>query len=309
MARVLVVGSLNIDLIVRCARVPSEGETVHGDDLVTAGGGKGANQAVAAARLGAQTAMVGRLGDDQFGARLRSALEEDGVDMRAVAADPDAATGAALILLETGGRNRIVIMGGANLRVADDEVAAARSLLKKSDVVLMQLETPVAVVAAVAKAARERDVTSVLDAGAATRQAMEAGLPGLIDVLSPNESEAATLTGIEVRDVDDARRAAAALREAGARDVVIKLGERGAYWLGEAGDLHVPEFHIEPVDSTAAGDAFTAALAIGIADGLAMPDAIRRANAAGALACLKLGAQPSMPTRDEVEAFLHERGR
>jgi ribokinase len=308
MPRVLVVGSINIDLIVRCTRLPNEGETIHGEDLVTAGGGKGANQAVAASRLGAQTTLIGRVGEDEFGPKLCAALQEDGVDTRFVAADPDAPTGAALILLEPSGRNRIVVMGGANLRVGDDEVAAARALLAKSDVVLMQLETPIPVVAAMARAAREQGVTSILDAGAATHEAMEAGLPALIDVLSPNESEAATLTGIEVRDLPDARRAAAALRAAGARDVVMKLGERGAYWLGGESETHVPAFPVVPIDTTAAGDAFTTCLAVGIAEGLSMSDAIRRANAAGALACLKLGAQPSMPTREEVEGFLRERG-
>jgi len=231
MARVLVVGSINMDLIVRCNRIPQEGETIHGEDLVTAGGGKGANQAVAASRLGAQTTLVGRVGEDEFGPRLCAALQEDGVDTRFVAADPEAATGAALILLEAGGRNRIVIMGGANERVGEDEVAAARSLLARHDVVLMQLETPISVVAAVAKEARDIGVTSILDAGAATRAAFEAGLPGLVDVISPNESEATALTGIEVRDQADVRRAAAALRQAGARDVVVKLGKEGAYWL------------------------------------------------------------------------------
>jgi ribokinase len=307
MARVLVVGSINMDLIVRCDRIPQEGETIHGEDLVTAGGGKGANQAVAASRLGAHTTLIGRVGEDEFGPRLCAALQEDGVDTGFVAADPEAATGAALILLEADGRNRIVIMSGANGRLGDDEVSAARSLLARHDVVLMQLETPIPVVAAVAKAAREAGVTSILDAGAATRAAFEAGLPALVDVISPNETEATALTGIEVRDRADVGRAAVALRQAGARDVVMKLGKEGAHWLGEAGEEHFPGFSIEPVDTTAAGDAFTACLAVSLADGMAMPEAIRRANAAGALACLKLGAQPSMPTAHEVAGFLASR--
>jgi ribokinase len=304
MPRVLVVGSINIDLIVRCGRIPQEGETIHGEDLVTAGGGKGANQAVAASRLGAQTTLIGRVGEDEFGLKLCAALQDDGVETQFIAADPGAATGAALILLEADGRNRIVIMSGANGRVGDEEVATARSLMAKSDVVLMQLETPIPVVVSVATAAREAGVTSILDAGAATPAAAEAGIPALVDIISPNESEAAALTGIEVRDLSGARRAAVALREAGARQVVIKLGERGAYWLGQDADEHLPGFPIEPIDTTAAGDAFTACLAVGVAEGMNMPDAIRRANAAGALACLRLGAQPSMPTREEVEALL-----
>ncbi len=156
--------------------------------------------------------------------------------------------------------------------------------------------------------ARAQGVRSVLDAGAATRAAADVGLPGLVDLISPNEAEAEALTGIGVADAEDARRAAAALRDMGARDVVVKLGEKGAYWLGESGEGHFPAFPVDPVDTTAAGDAFTACLTVGLAEGLATPEAIRRANAAGAAACLALGAQPSMPTSKSVQAFLAGRG-
>jgi len=305
--RVLVVGSINMDLIVRCRQVPRPGETTQGEELTRAFGGKGANQAVACSRLGAETTMVGRVGNDSFGRSLRAGLKAEGVNVDSVRADPGAASGVALILLEPSGENRIIVIGGANLRLDDEDVATASKLLRKSDAVLMQLEIPLPAVKAVAKAAREMRVPSVLDAGAATPAAAEAGLPALFDVLSPNEAEAEALTGMAVREVADARRAAQRLREMGARDVVIKLGERGAYWLGPDGEQHSPAFAVTPVDSTAAGDAFSAALAAGLATGASMPEAMRRANAAGALACLKLGAQPSMPTADALEAFLGER--
>ncbi len=304
MPNVLVVGSINMDLIVRCERLPTEGETAHGDDLVTAAGGKGANQAVASSRLGAQTHMVGRLGEDEFGTRLRAGLEENNVNTQAVLTDPDASTGVALILLEASGQNRIVIMSGANARVGTQDVATAKEQLPEVDVVLLQLEIPISTVAQVAAAAREAQVRSVLDAGAATREAIDAGLPALMDVISPNETEAQALTGVEVTGLASAAEAARRLREMGARDVVVKLGSEGAYWSGEAGEDHVPAFAIDPVDTTAAGDAFTACLAIDIASGEEMLAALRRANGAGALACLKLGAQPSMPTRGELESFL-----
>jgi len=302
--RVLVVGSINMDLIVRCCAVPQVGETVHGDEFTTAYGGKGANQAVACSRLGAQTTMVGRVGNDDFGRTLRSALEHEAVNVDHVRADFGAATGVALILLETDGHNRIIVIGGANLRLDDEDVAAARKALKEADALLMQLETPLPVVTAVAEAARERNVLTVLDAGAATPAAAGSGLLGLMDIVSPNESEAEALTGIAVKDMDSARSAAARLQELGARDAVIKLGERGTFWRGREGEGHSPGFTITPVDTTAAGDAFTASLAVSLAGGAAMRDALRRANAAGALACLKLGAQISMPTAGEVEAFL-----
>ncbi len=307
MPRVLVVGSINMDLIVRCQRIPKRGQTIHGDDLVMAPGGKGANQAVAARRLGAQTRMVGRVGKDEFGARLRAGLQGDGVNIEAVSTDGAAATGAALILLEESGENRIVIMSGANAQLGDAEVDRVRRLLADTDVILLQLEIPIAVVAQVAAAAREAGVCSVLDAGAATPAAMEAGLPGLVDVISPNESEAEILTGLEVRDERSAAAAAKHLHAVGARDVVVKMGANGAYWSGANGAQHVGAFDITPVDTTAAGDAFSACLAVSMASGADMPTAVRHANAAGALACLKLGAQPSMPDRDELESFLAAR--
>ena len=304
MPRVLVVGSINMDLIVRCARVPEKGETVHGDDLVTAPGGKGANQAVAASRLGARTSLVGRVGEDEFGPKLRANLDADGVDTEHVTSDPEAPSGVALILLESGGHNRIVIMSGANARFGEPDVLAARALVADSDIVLFQLEIPIPVVAEVAAVARKSGVTSVLDAGAATLAAVDAGLPALVDIVSPNETEAEVLTGIAVHDLGDAARAASCFHAMGARDVVLKLGAQGAYWSGPAGQLHVPGFPLDAVDTTAAGDAFTACLGVTIASGADMPAAIRRANAAGALACLTLGAQPSMPTCEEVDAFL-----
>jgi len=304
---ILVVGSINMDLIVRCRQVPRPGETVHGEELVTAPGGKGANQAVASSRLGARTAMVGRLGNDDFGRALRAGLQAEGVDVSGVRADLGAASGVALILLEPSGGNRIIVIGGANLRVDDEDVGVARKLLQKADALLVQLEIPLAAVEAIARAARERAVMTVLDAGAATPAAARADLLGLMDVVSPNEIEAEALTGIRVQDERDARRAAERLRGRGARDVVVKLGAHGAYWLGSGGEGLFPAFEIQPVDTTAAGDAFTAALTVGLASGLTMPEAIRRANAAGALACLKLGAQPSMPTAAAVDEFFRTR--
>ena len=301
----LVVGSINMDLIVQCPRQPRPGETMHGDSFHTAPGGKGANQAVACSRLGAQTTIVGRVGEDEFGGKLRHSLEADGVSVDWVCLDPEASTGVALILLEESGQNRIIIVSGANAHMGQAETAAAAQLLSQADAVLMPLEVPLPVVKSVAQQARERGVRCVLDAGPANPAAAE--LVGLVEVISPNEIETEALVGFPVRAPDDARAAARFLREAGARNVVLKLGERGAYWMGELGEGHVPAFRVDPVDTTAAGDAFTACLAVALAQGLDMPQAVRRANAAGALACLKLGAQPSMPTAEELRVFLRDR--
>jgi ribokinase len=305
---ILVVGSINMDIIVRCPRIPKRGETTWGTDWQTAAGGKGANQAVACSRLGAQTTMVGRVGPDEFGVQLRDGLECNGVKVDHVLVDAGARTGVAIILLEEDGQNRIVLAGDANRRLSErEDVAVARQLLERADAVLMPLEVPLEVACAVAVEARARGVRSVLDAGAATRAAADAGLPGLVDLISPNEAEAEALTGIGVDDLTGARKAAASLREMGARDVVLKLGEKGAYWIGDDGEGHFPAFPVEPVDTTAAGDAFTGCLTVGLAEGLATPEAIRRANAAGAMACLTLGAQPSMPTSESVDTFLAAR--
>jgi len=302
--RVLVIGSINMDLIVRCKEIPRRGETVRGEAFRTAAGGKGANQAVACARLGAETTMVGRVGADEFGANLRNGLASEGINVDPVAVDREVATGVALILLEQEGSNRIVIIGGANAQVGAEEVGRARALMAACDVVLMQLETPLPVVREVAVAAREHGVLSVLDAGAATPEAARMGLPGLVDVLSPNEPEAEALTDLAIHGLGDASVAAQALREIGAREVVLKLGRAGAWWAGPEGEAHFPAFPVTPVDTTAAGDAFTGCLAVSLAAGLPMADALRRSNAAGALACLKLGAQPSMPRGEEVDRFI-----
>lgn len=307
--RVLVVGSINMDLIVQCQAIPRRGETVHGEAFCAIPGGKGANQAVACTRLGAETAMVGRVGEDAFGQSLRNGLAAEGIEIEAVVADVEVATGVALILLEKGGENRIVVVRGANARLESEDAARAAAMLEWCDAVLMQLETPLAVVKQVALAAREQGVLTVLDAGAATPEAAAVGLPGLVDVLSPNEPEAEALTDIAIHNLDDASAAGQALREMGAREVVIKLGRAGAWWSGAKGEAHFPAFPVEPVDTTAAGDAFTGCLAVSLAAGLPMAEAITRANAAGALACLKLGAQPSMPTATEVEEYIRAHRR
>lgn len=304
--RVLVVGSINMDLIVQCGRLPDQGETIHGDALHTAPGGKGANQAVSCSRLGANTTMVGRVGDDHFGPRLRAGLSSEGINVESMRVDPNVASGVALILLEEDGRNRIIVLPGANARMGDDDISAAMALLPNSDVVLMPLEVPLPVVKAVAAAARDCGVRSVLDAAPVSPEAVAAGLPALVDIISPNQTEAEDLTGLPVHSLDEARAAARRLVEMGARDVVVKLGEQGSYWLGGEGEHHAPTFAVEPVDTTAAGDAFTGCLAVSLAEGMPMPDAMRRANAAGALACLTLGAQPSMPTAAAVESFLRD---
>jgi len=304
--KVTVIGSINIDVVIRCPRVPKEGESLVGHDLKMIPGGKGANQAVAAAKLGARTFMVGRVGDDRFGPDLISSLEGLGVDVSEVRKDPSAPTGTALVMILENGNNSIVVVKGANDRVTPGDVERASDLIGSSDVLLLQLEIPLETVAYAEKKAREMGVRVVLDAGPAIKCPEEI-IRGA-DIISPNETEAEATTGIKVDDLRSARSAAEALLEMGAREVVLKLGSDGSLWAKKGLVKHFPAVKVDPVDPTAAGDVFTGALAVRLAWGDRMEDAIRYANFAGAFSVTRLGAQPSIPSLDELEEFIHERG-
>lgn len=301
---ILVVGSANIDLVTRVPQCPRAGETLIGSGFQTIPGGKGANQAVAAARLGARTWFAGCVGDDAFGAIQRETLAAAGVDISRLKTHPDQPTGTAVIFVAETGQNSIVVVPSANYGILPDDVQALEPLFDEIDAVLLQLEIPLETVAATLNLARAKGVLSILDAGPAQKVAPE--FVGKAAVVSPNETEAEAMTGIAVNSVKDAARAAEALRGMGASEVVVKLGERGAYYLGDE-SFHVPAFPVNAVDTTAAGDAFTAALAY--AWRLApRREAIVFANAAGALAATVVGAQPSMPGIHAVNTFLKERG-
>jgi len=302
MLRVCVVGSLNMDLVVKVPRLPHVGETVTGGVFATFPGGKGANQAVAAARLGARVFMVGRVGEDDFGRRARAALEQEGVDVTFVRTDSEAATGVALIGVDPHGRNLILVAPGANARVSPDDVEQAGEVIRAAAVLLLQLEIPMEAVRRAAQIAHEAGVRVVLD------PAPVAPLPGdlypLLDVLNPNEIEAHALTGLPLGSTEEAVRAAEALYRRGARAAVVKLGERGAVYASMGARGHVPAFPVAAQDTTAAGDAFAAALGVALAEGKPLGQAVRFANAAAALKVTRMGAQ-SMPARSEVEALLN----
>jgi ribokinase len=303
--RILVVGSINMDLVARVPRLPAPGETVSGRELQSIPGGKGANQAVAAARLGARTQMCGRLGDDPFGTTLRAALDDAGVDASAVLTTPGTSSGVAWIGVDAAGRNAITVIPGANGLVTVADVASWTPLLQTADVVLLQLEIPLATAAEVVRVAQLLGICVILDVAPVP----EEPLPEVLwraDIVSPNQAEAAALTGVRVDSVDAARVAAQKLRERGARCVVLKLGELGALVDDGTTATHVPSFPITPVDTTAAGDAFTAALGVAWAEGQSLLEAARFACAAGACACLQFGAQPALPTRAAVEARLFQ---
>ena len=298
----MVLGSINMDVVVAAPRLPLAGETIAGDSLDVTPGGKGANQAVAASRLGAEVRMVGRVGEDAFGPMLLRDLESYGVDVSRVALDPDTSSGAAAILLDSDRENRIVAVYGANMRCDDAQVSEAESALDGADCLLLQLEVPLETSLAAARAARRKGVPVILDPAPASELPTEAY--ALVDVLTPNQVEAAALVGHPVDDVDQGLSAARELLRRGVGTAVVKLGDRGAVYASGDASVHVPQFAVEAVDTVAAGDAFGGALGVSLAEGMDLAAAIRFASAAGAAAVTRPGAQAAMPSRDEVEDLL-----
>ncbi len=299
---IIVVGSLNMDLVVRSPRHPLPGETLLGSDFHTFPGGKGANQAVAAARVGGIVAMVGRVGSDDFGVALLQNLAANGVDTVHVRRDEEAATGVALITVAANGQNTIVVAPGANGSVVANDVAAARALFGDGDVLLLQLEIPVPAVARAVDEARKRGTRVVLNPAPA--QPLDAALLKHVDVLVPNQSELGLLTGMAVESVEEVTSAAMALRAMGVKNVIVTLGSEGVLVLDETNTSLLPPYAVDVVDTTAAGDAFVGAFAVALGRGATLVEAARWGNAAGALAVTKAGAQPSLPSRAELEQML-----
>jgi ribokinase len=302
---VLVIGGANIDLVATVERSPRPGETIFGSSFKIVPGGKGANQAVAAARLGAKTYFGGCVGSDAFGTQLRETLNAAGIDTTYLKSHPTTPTGTAIILVAGSGQNSIVVIPSANMEFGPEDVCALEPVFAQVQVMLIQLEVPLATVEAALALARRHGVLSILDAGPA--QDLPAAILELADIVSPNETEAEALTGVAVLDTEKAREAGQRLMARNCRDCVIKLGGNGAYHCADGESLHVPAYPVSPVDTTAAGDAFTAALGCAWRS-LPRVEAIKFANAAGALATLTAGAQPSMPEFEAVKAFLREKG-
>jgi ribokinase len=304
MVNITVVGSVNMDLIIALERLPLAGETLLGSRTTYALGGKGANQAVAAARLGASSVLIGKVGDDAFGAQIRHNLAREGIDLTYLGEATGVPTGVAVIML-VHGENTIVVARGANDMVTPEDVQHAQSAIARSDAVLCQLEVPLTAVEAALAAGRAAGVTTILDPAPAQR--CPETILALADYITPNRHEARSLTGIAIEDYDDARRAAHHLLHYVRKGVVVKLGGAGALVV-EAGEEHrIEGIAVEVVDTTAAGDAFCAALGVALAHGVAFPEAARFANAVGALTVTRLGAQPSLPTLAEVQRFAEAR--
>ena len=297
MAKILVVGSINMDLVVRVPHAPAPGETVLGGEFTTFPGGKGANQAVAAARMGGDVTMVGRVGNDDFGNTLIHGLLENKVKTTRVTKDSSASSGIAMIAVAADGENMIVVASGANKNLSVEDINKARELMREADLLLLQLETPVEVVTAAVELAKAYNVPVVLNPAPA--QPLPTALLAKIDVITPNQNELAVLSGEATLENGIQK-----ILEWGVKNLVVTLGHNGARVVTEGIDQHLPAYEVTAVDTTAAGDAFNGALAVAMAEGKTLLEAVKDGMAAGALSATKHGAQPSLPTREAVIDFL-----
>ncbi len=304
--KLVVLGSINADHILNLESFPTPGETVTGQHYQVAFGGKGANQAVAAGRSGADIAFIACTGDDDIGERVRRQLERDRIDVAPVRAVKEQSTGVALIFVNAEGENVIGIHSGANAALSVGQVAAEEARIAGAQALLMQLESPLESVLAAAKIAHQHQTTVVLNPAPA--RALSDELLSLIDIITPNETEAEKLTGIRVENDDDAAKAARALHEKGIGIVMITLGSRGVWVSREGQGRRIPGFKVQAIDTIAAGDTFNGAFVTALLEGTALDEAIRFAHAAAAIAVTRKGAQPSVPWREEIDEFLRQQG-
>ena len=302
MAKITVVGSANIDLVVRTPRMPVKGETILGGPFFSGPGGKGANQAVGAARLGGDVTMVARLGQDQFGDTAAGNFQQEGIHLDFVFRSADAHTGIASILVDSAGENMIVVASGANAELSPADVEASVDAIMAADVMLVQLESPMATVQRAVEIAHRAGVTVLLNP--APGRPLADALLRQVDVLTPNQTEAQTITGLAAGTPAEAEIAARALLKKGVGIVIITLGAAGALVVTVAGAEHVAGFTVDAVDTTGAGDAFNGALAVALSERQPLVQAVTFANAVAALQVTRMGAAAAMPRRSEVESFL-----
>ncbi|MBP7826360.1 MAG: ribokinase [Verrucomicrobia bacterium] len=300
--KILVIGSSNTDMIVKVPRIPCSGETVLGGEFVIAPGGKGANQAVGAARAGGDVTFIARVGDDMFGRQAIDGFHSDGICVDWLVRDPQNPSGVALIFVDASGKNSIAVAPGANARLSPADLHRATAAFRGARLLVMQLETPLKTVADAVELAAHHRVPVILNP--APVQPLPGALLQRISILTPNEVEATALTGVSVRDEASAAQAAAKLRARGVETVIITMDALGAFVDGPRVRQLVPSFKVKVVDSTGAGDVFCGALAVALGEGKPLLEAVRFANAAAALSVTRFGAQPSAPTRAEIEHFL-----
>ncbi|MGB5848317.1 MAG: ribokinase [Ignavibacteriaceae bacterium] len=299
---IVVVGSSNTDMILKVPRIPKPGETILGGRFTTAAGGKGANQAVAAARAGGKITFIARIGDDIFGQQARRGFESDNINVEFLKIDNKEPSGVALIYVDEKGENSIGVASGANAALSTNDVEEAEEKIKSADILLMQLETPLETVNRAADIAKQAGVKVILNPAPACQ--LDDSLLSTLSVITPNESEAGLLTGIIVDDISGAEHAASRLLEKDLDTVIITLGSKGAYFKTRDHSELVPGFNVDAVDATGAGDVFNGALAVAMAENKPIGDAVLFANAAAALSVTKLGAQPSAPLKKDIDKLL-----
>lgn len=300
--KIVVVGSMHMDLTVKAKTIPSKGETVLGEDFKMAPGGKGANQAAAAARLGAAVTFVGRVGADHFGKLLIDNANRFGINTQFIVKDAEAYTGIALITVDRRGNNIISVAQGADSHCRSEDVDMADEVIKSCDILLVQLEIPLSVVEYAVDKAWQYGVKAILNPAPA--QKLSARLFQRVYLLTPNEREASLISGNKIRDIDSAKKVAWAILEKGTANVVITVGKKGAILATKAGVVHLPAPIVKTVDTTGAGDAFCGALAVAISSGKKLNESVLYANCAGALATTRIGAQEALPTREELDTFM-----
>ncbi len=299
---IVVVGSSNTDMIIKMDRIPRPGETIIGGEFFTAAGGKGANQAVGAARAGGRVTFIGRVGNDSLGEQAIAGFARDGINVDHIVRDPVSPSGVALIFVGKNGENSIAVASGANGNLSPDDVRNARKAFAGAGALIMQLETPLETIQTAAELAVQAGVRVILNPAPA--QSLPNSLLRHVSILTPNEIEAERITGIKTTNLETAAQAAEALLKRGVQTVLLTLGSQGAWVATNEIKQLVPAFKVEAVDTTAAGDIFNGALAVALVEGRSLLDAVRFANAAAALSVTKKGAQPSAPLRKDIEALL-----
>lgn len=298
-------GSMNIDLIAKVTHLPIAGETLLGKELITMPGGKGANQAVAIARLGVPVQIVGRIGGDSFGRQILDSLKTAGVETQGVFIDTTVNSGVAIIAVDNNGENQIIVIPGANDRLNEIDIQTLEKLLAKASALLLQLEIPLPIVILAAKAAKKTGVKVILDP-APVREELPEEIYNLVDIITPNQIEAQQLTNITVNSIETAALAAEILQKKGVETAIVKLGAQGAVCATAEKIFLIPAFSVNVVDTIAAGDAFNGGLAVALAEGLTLRQATTWAAAAAALCVTKTGAQSAMPDRETFNTFLQE---
>ena len=297
---IVVVGSSNTDMVIKVDYLPRPGETIIGHDFMTNQGGKGANQAVAVSRLGGHVAFVARVGDDSFGHQAIGMMQQEGIDTTLVLPTKDAATGVALIPVDSKGENSIIGASGANALLSEHDIEAARPLIAKADIVLMQLETPVGTLVKAARIAYEAGAKVVLNPAPFPKEPLPDELLRCLTLITPNETEASMMSGLQVTDEGTALQAIRCIQAKGVRNVIITAGAKGAYTADGNGLVCIPPTRVEAVDTTAAGDTFCGALCVALSEGQALGEAICFANKAAALSVTRMGAWRSIPYRKEL---------